>query len=157
MGFSIADTAQGILDALVAQLLQNDEEFAVPEWRYVLGASQVAFDTEQFTVTSSLVYPGSVGLQQPGRYVDDTTFVAQYEATIVRCLDAELPLSLEELVCQGRTALEDGDALLYAAIDAYDAGNLIPGCTDVQIGPLSWIGPRGAVVGTTLAIIPMLT
>lgn len=157
MAFDIGATAQRILDALVAQLRENDDTFDVPEWRYVMGASEVAFDQEQFVVTASIVYPGSVGQQHPGRYTDATLFVAQYDATLVRCIDVDLPLSLTEMECQGRAALDDGEALLAAAIDAHDNGSLVPGCTNVQIGPLAWQGPRGAVVGTTLTIIPMLT
>lgn len=153
--FDMAGMAQTILSVL-GTYLQRDPDFDLPDWQYTTGASQIAFDSEQFVVFANLVYPGDVGLHQPGRYVDSTIFAVEFGASLVRCLDVELPLSNRDLQIQGDLALTDASALLLAAIDAHDADELVPGCNIVQIGPVNWTGPAGAVVGTTLSIIPRL-
>ena len=79
-------------------------------------------------------------------------YIAQFNVTLVRCLDVEEPLSLRDLQCQGRDSLDDAGALLRAALDAFNDGSLFPGCEDAQIGPVVWLGPKGAVLGTTLGI-----
>lgn len=154
MNYDIVALATSVMTSMLVDLAA-DTTFVIPSRQYV-AAGEVAFDCEELVVHGVRISPGLGGLAGLVRTREDVTYSIELGVTVVRCVPVPATqnygLDTTTLNNSGKTILGDGGALLRAALSAWQRGALLPRCQDVIIGPVSWAGPGGGLVGTTLTL-----
>lgn len=157
MNFDTVALAQGVFDAMVAQLAA-DATFVMPTRRYI-ATGDVAYDCNEFIVHGVRIFQGFPGLQLPQRTLDSSVWSLELGVSVVRCVpvpSASAVPSAEALDASGKASLADGGALMRAAVGARKAGVLLAPCSDVEIGPVTYGVPQGGLVGVTLTMTAQL-
>lgn len=151
MNFDLVGMAEQALAAMVAAAPSG----TWPDRRYVW-AGPVPFDCEQFVAHGVTVIQGQPGQSAPVEKVRTyTVWGFQFGLTVCRCVPVDSqgdPLDAATSNNLGASALADGGALMRYAMQAYMAGTLLPPCDSVLLGPVTWVGPSGGMLGTTLLI-----
>jgi hypothetical protein len=158
MNFDTAAMAQGVFNAIVAQLAA-DPTFILPDRRYI-SAGDPVFDCAELVVHGVRICQGLPGLQLPTRTIDTSTWTFELAVTVVRCVPVAAitgPPAAADLNTAGLAVIGDGGALLRAAVTArFAAKTLLPMCSDVDIGPVAYGVPDGGMVGVSLSISTQL-
>ena len=156
---TLAADAQDLLEQFAQQL--DDLGVVVPPSQYV-GSGIIAWDGESLTVTL-----GTIGQGQPGMPIG-TTFIpgdvsvmwATFYVQIIRIAPAlsgegftsDLTPSPETLGGAGQEAVNDGRALVQAAIAIHASYSATGPGEGFVIGPLMPLGPEGGLSAMRLQI-----
>lgn len=161
MKFDVKDLAVNVMSAMLVDLAA-DPTFTIPDRQYVAAGPDIPFDCQELVVHATEVRAtsafGDAGFMEKTGF--DVVFTVSLMVTIVRCVP--VPQTETDLIAasvlddSGREILNDGGALLRAAMAARERGALLPNCSNVTIGPIAWGTPDGMLVGTTLNLTAQL-
>lgn len=149
MNLDAAAFATTVLNAMAIEL-EADPTFVVPGRRYV-AAGEPAFDCEELVVHGVRIFQAAA--EETALTDIDAVFMVELGVTVARCAfpDDASPTTAQ-LQSFGITSVNDGAALLRAALRALYANRFGGVCNDVSVGPVLWAGPNGGLAGVTLTI-----
>lgn len=133
-------------------------DFCLPERRYAT-VGEIAHDCEQFTVSGTTIMAGPNGLPAQGFPTNPKSPVIPH-FQIAFSIAREVPnleddgdaASGESIQAAGLQAAEDGRVLteLFYAAFSPQTNEIIDPCDNVYFGGVTWQGPQGDFLATTL-------
>lgn len=154
---STSDLLKRTLDSFTARL-EARGDFCLPERRYAT-VGEIAHDCEQMTVTGRTIMgaptgtPGQAPPTHPGIAVLTHFEIQVSIAREVPNLDDDgSAASGEDIQDAGLKAAEDGRVLSEVFYEAFGprTSEIIDACDNVFFGGVSWQGPMGDILATTL-------
>ena len=150
-----AEALQTVFDSFRTKLIAR-AGFTLPDHQFI-GTGQVVSDGQQFFVAGVNIYQGLPHQQQPG-YQSATgglaLFAFDIAVTIERCVpgsdDRGRGPSAASLTTAALRAAEDAKALTETFVAAAEDNSIAGECDIVHSGGITWSGPQGNLLRTTL-------
>ena len=151
-----ADALQATFDSFRTKLIARSG-FTMPSHQFI-ATGQVASDCEAFFVQGMNIYQGKPHSQQSGYQETGgfQTFAFDIVVTLERCVPgpnaAGRPPTAPQLSAAALNAASDAQALTETFYLAAEDNSLTGECNIVHNAGVSWSGPQGNLLRTTLAL-----